>query len=128
MINLVPYQAYVLLGALALGAGAYGVYKYQERVIGELRKDIATQNTEILHLKANLVGVNTAVDRFRENQAEMGKIKEDLRKNISRAEEILLAKPTLMSKKIESSYKNFHLEKSCFSGNVGSCDEIKKDK
>ena len=120
-----PITGYAVIGALLLGASAYGVYKYQTYTINQLEIKLKLANDKAISLENNINGVKQVVSKFSDNQQKATLEREKLQTSVSRLETVK-AKPGLVSRKIESSYANFHLEKACFSGNKEACNELNK--
>ena len=127
-------QVYAAIGgvALLLCAGAYGVFKYQENTIQSLTNEVSllTQEAEafkleLKDLEANISAVQSTVSVYKTNQQNFSSEAKKLKDSVSRLETII-AKPTLVSRKIEASYNKFHLDKACMSGNTEAC-YAKKD-
>lgn len=113
-----------LLGALALA----GYIWYQNNKIENLSEDLNTANQSIVTLTLNLSNEITKRNDIVNLQKELSKNQLETKKEISKLWgstsklDVIKAKPTLVSKKIENSYEQFHLEKACYSGNTEACD------
>ena len=122
MINYI-LNPYVLGGVALLGLSLFGVYKYQAYTINNLEVKLQEAETETENLKTNITGIQDTISVFKTNQEEATRERIQLQSTIPRLD-VLKAKPTLVSKMIEDSYANFHLEKACFSGNKEACDAL----
>jgi len=103
----------------------FGVYKYQEYTISKLESKLEISNNRVDNLETNITGIKSVVTKFGNNQEETNSTIRKLQSSTSRLD-VIIAKPTLVSRKIESSYAKFHLEKACYSGNKEACNELDK--
>jgi hypothetical protein len=116
---------YAGVAILLLLGSAYGVYKYQVYTINALEVKLKESEIKVENLEVNITGVRKAIDTFKTNQQVVTQEITKLESSISRLN-VVKAKPSLVSKKIQESYAKFHLEKACYSKNEGACIELNK--
>jgi len=116
---------YLWLGLILVTSTLFGVYKYQEYTISNLESKLEISNNRVDNLETNITGIKSVVTKFGNNQEETNSTIRKLQSSTSRLD-VIIAKPTLVSRKIESSYAKFHLEKACYSGNKEACNELDK--
>lgn len=124
---MIPIQIkiYLLIGILIIVGGFIANYKYQQFTIESLENKLKMATEKATALETNINSISKTIDTFKVNQVETRKETDKLKKSITRLDTVK-AKPGLISIKIEKSYKQFHLEKACYSGNKEACNAITK--
>lgn len=100
---------------------AFTNYKYQQYVIEKQNKEIKELSTSLTNVIRISEGTAKVVTAYTKNSAQEATKSKQLVDSIPRVEEIAKKKPTLLASLIEKSYREFHTEKACYSGNKEAC-------